>query len=68
MGDLNPLEYFICGGFGGICTVIVGHPLDTIKVRNCCFYNKLFLKLPAGEITDDACAKSGRNTTIYWYF
>ncbi|XP_045481424.1 congested-like trachea protein [Harmonia axyridis] len=29
----SALEYFICGGFGGICTVVVGHPLDTIKVR-----------------------------------
>ncbi|KAF5276664.1 hypothetical protein FQA39_LY06468 [Lamprigera yunnana] len=33
MSELNPLEYFLCGGFGGICTVLVGHPLDTIKVR-----------------------------------
>ncbi|XP_031353665.1 congested-like trachea protein [Photinus pyralis] len=33
MADTNPIEYFICGGFGGICTVLVGHPLDTIKVR-----------------------------------
>lgn len=32
MGDMGPIEYFICGGFGGICTVLVGHPLDTIKV------------------------------------
>ncbi|XP_059156158.1 mitochondrial carnitine/acylcarnitine carrier protein-like [Physella acuta] len=24
---------FIAGGFGGVCTVIAGHPLDTIKVR-----------------------------------
>lgn len=30
---MNPLEYFICGGFGGVCTVLVGHPLDTVKVR-----------------------------------
>lgn len=30
---MNPVEYFICGGFGGICTVLVGHPLDTVKVR-----------------------------------
>ncbi|XP_055386163.1 congested-like trachea protein [Condylostylus longicornis] len=29
----NPAKYFLCGGFGGICTVITGHPLDTIKVR-----------------------------------
>ncbi|CAH1964490.1 unnamed protein product [Acanthoscelides obtectus] len=33
MGEMGPGEYFICGGFGGICTVLVGHPLDTIKVR-----------------------------------
>lgn len=32
MSDMGPIEYFICGGFGGICTVLVGHPLDTIKV------------------------------------
>ncbi|XP_044764677.1 congested-like trachea protein [Coccinella septempunctata] len=29
----SAIEYFVCGGFGGICTVIVGHPLDTVKVR-----------------------------------
>jgi len=33
MGDLGPIEYFLCGGFGGICTVVVGHPFDTLKVR-----------------------------------
>lgn len=33
MANLNPLEYFVCGGFGGVCLVVVGHPLDTIKVR-----------------------------------
>ncbi|CAH1365940.1 hypothetical protein MTP99_002245 [Tenebrio molitor] len=30
---MTEIQYFICGGFGGICTVLVGHPLDTIKVR-----------------------------------
>ncbi|GAB0094388.1 Congested-like trachea protein [Sergentomyia squamirostris] len=29
----SPVKYFLSGGFGGICTVITGHPLDTIKVR-----------------------------------
>lgn len=29
----SPIKYFISGGFGGICTVLAGHPLDTIKVR-----------------------------------
>ncbi|CRL06506.1 CLUMA_CG019481, isoform A [Clunio marinus] len=33
MSEQSPLKYFISGGFGGICTVIVGHPFDTIKVR-----------------------------------
>lgn len=31
-GNTNPFKYFIAGGFGGVCTVLVGHPLDTIKV------------------------------------
>lgn len=30
---MHPLQYFVCGGFGGVCTVLVGHPLDTVKVR-----------------------------------
>ncbi|KAF5270680.1 hypothetical protein FQA39_LY01418 [Lamprigera yunnana] len=29
----SQLEYLICGAFGGLCTVLVGHPLDTVKVR-----------------------------------
>lgn len=31
-GNTNPFKYFVAGGFGGVCTVLVGHPLDTIKV------------------------------------
>ncbi|KAJ9581403.1 hypothetical protein L9F63_023418, partial [Diploptera punctata] len=30
---VSPLKYFISGGFGGLCTVVSGHPFDTIKVR-----------------------------------
>jgi len=29
----GPLKSFLAGGGGGICLVLVGHPLDTIKVR-----------------------------------
>ncbi|KAH8409948.1 hypothetical protein KR009_001701 [Drosophila setifemur] len=29
----SPVKSFIAGGFGGMCNVITGHPLDTIKVR-----------------------------------
>ncbi|XP_017778061.1 PREDICTED: protein dif-1-like [Nicrophorus vespilloides] len=33
MGDVGPIEYFFYGGVGGMCTVLVGHPFDTVKVR-----------------------------------
>ena len=31
--QVSPIKYFLSGGFGGVCTVITGHPLDTIKVK-----------------------------------
>ena len=31
-GQTSPLKGFVAGGFGGICVVLSGHPLDTIKV------------------------------------
>lgn len=33
MSNENIWKYFVCGGVGGICNVLVGYPLDTIKVR-----------------------------------
>lgn len=40
----SPIKYFLSGGFGGICTVLSGHPLDTIKVILILFkYLKLIL-------------------------
>uniref|UniRef100_A0A8C8AE73 Uncharacterized protein n=1 Tax=Otus sunia TaxID=257818 RepID=A0A8C8AE73_9STRI len=29
---ISPVKNFFAGGFGGVCLVFVGHPLDTIKV------------------------------------
>ena len=29
----DPIKEFIAGGFGGSCLVLVGQPLDTIKVN-----------------------------------
>lgn len=29
----SPVKELFAGGFGGICLVASGHPLDTIKVR-----------------------------------
>ena len=33
MANKDPFKEFVAGGFGGSCLVLVGHPLDTIKVR-----------------------------------
>jgi len=33
MAQTSPAKGFIAGGFGGVCVVLSGHPLDTIKVR-----------------------------------
>lgn len=30
--QISPMKNFFAGGFGGICLVFAGHPLDTIKV------------------------------------
>lgn len=30
---VNPVKDFLAGGVGGVCLVLTGHPLDTIKVR-----------------------------------
>lgn len=30
---ISPLKNLLAGGFGGVCLVFVGHPLDTVKVR-----------------------------------
>ena len=29
----SALKNFLSGGVGGVCTVVTGHPLDTIKVN-----------------------------------
>lgn len=34
MPNVSPAKDFLAGGFGGMCLVAAGHPLDTIKVRN----------------------------------
>ncbi|XP_071816770.1 mitochondrial carnitine/acylcarnitine carrier protein-like [Apostichopus japonicus] len=31
--NTSPVKNFLAGGFGGVCLVGAGHPLDTIKVR-----------------------------------
>ena len=29
---VSPIKNFFAGGLGGVCTVVVGHPFDTVKV------------------------------------
>jgi hypothetical protein len=33
----SPLKNLIAGGVGGSCLLVVGHPLDTIKVVAACY-------------------------------
>lgn len=33
MSSDSALKSFLSGGFGGLCTVLVGHPFDLVKVR-----------------------------------
>ncbi|KAG4304179.1 hypothetical protein PORY_002360 [Pneumocystis oryctolagi] len=30
---LSSIKWLISGGFGGVCTIVVGHPFDIVKVR-----------------------------------
>uniref|UniRef100_A0A2K6URF9 Solute carrier family 25 member 20 n=1 Tax=Saimiri boliviensis boliviensis TaxID=39432 RepID=A0A2K6URF9_SAIBB len=30
---ISPLKNLLAGGFGGVCLVFVGHPLDTVKIQ-----------------------------------
>lgn len=46
---------FIAGGVGGVCTVVAGHPLDTIKVNNsdfvvCHFRNKILAVIVSSSV------------------
>ncbi|XP_012268669.1 congested-like trachea protein [Athalia rosae] len=54
--NVSPIKYFLSGGFGGVCTVIAGHPLDTIKVRLQTMPKSLPNELPLYSGTWD-CAK-----------
>lgn len=53
----NPLKHFLAGGFGGICTVITGHPLDTIKVHLQTMPSGPHIKTPLYSGTFDCAAK-----------
>lgn len=45
MGKSNPYKDFVSGGVGGVCLVVAGHPLDTIKVKSSTEQNGLLKKI-----------------------
>ena len=61
---------FVSGYAGGTCLVLIGHPLDLIKVpvaacvTGCRFRPGWDLVCLAGEVADDACAATGREADV----
>ena len=39
--QISPVKDFIAGGFGGSWLVLIGHPMDTIKVKINSWSNKV---------------------------
>lgn len=61
----GPIKNLIAGGVGGVCIVLVGHPLDTIKVSSFTvvwWFNVHSL----GQTTNPAKNCSWRETIVYW--
>lgn len=61
----NPIKYFVSGGFGGVCTVITGHPLDTIKVHLQTMPSGPHIKVPLYSGTFDCASKLVKKEGIY---
>lgn len=40
---VSPVKNFFAGGFGGMCLVASGHPLDTIKVNTTIYNMYIFI-------------------------
>jgi len=47
MAETSPAKGFVAGGFGGVCLVLSGHPLDTMKV---CLLFTSVIATPTGVI------------------
>ncbi|XP_054742361.1 congested-like trachea protein isoform X1 [Anastrepha obliqua] len=60
----NPFKAFLSGGFGGICNVLTGHPLDTIKVRLQTMPRPAPGEAPLYKGTFDCAAKTIRNEGV----
>ncbi|XP_017475843.1 PREDICTED: congested-like trachea protein isoform X1 [Rhagoletis zephyria] len=60
----NPFKAFLSGGFGGICNVLTGHPLDTIKVRLQTMPRPAPGQQPLYKGTFDCAAKTIKNEGV----
>jgi len=49
MAETSPAKGFIAGGFGGVCLVLSGHPLDTMKVM----FTLVLPRPPTGSISEE---------------
>ncbi|KAL5292243.1 SLC25A20.2 family protein [Megaselia abdita] len=61
----SPIKYFISGGFGGMCTVITGHPLDTIKVHLQTMPSGPQIKTPLYSGTFDCATKLVKKEGVF---
>jgi hypothetical protein len=57
---ISPLKNLLAGGFGGVCLVFVGHPLDTVKVR----WGASLGKRPSGAPEAGSPARRGPWTEV----
>lgn len=59
--EISTVKNFFAGGFGGICLVAAGHPLDTVKVRIQTMPVPLLGQLPIYSGTFDCIRKTFSN-------
>ena len=65
------IKNFLAGGFGGVCCVVSGHPLDTIKVRRELVENVkyiwAFVTWIENNLPDNFCMKLAVNRLFEHY-
>lgn len=61
---ISPLKNFFAGGFGGVCLVFAGHPLDTIKVITA-LTHRIALGHDEGPSGDTAASRAGQTCQIF---
>lgn len=60
---INPVKHFLAGAFGSISLVIVGHPADTLKVRET-REQQLIDDCSVGSFTNDGRGSTWKKTNL----